>query len=202
MIALLKGTVEDSGQDWVILDVMGVGYKAFCSARTLSRLPSAPQVARLHIETQMREDRIQLFGFIDQAERDWFLLLLGVQGVGGRVALSLLSVLTPELLHQSIAAQDKTPLLRADGVGAKLAARLLTELKDKATGPAAIKGHAPALPGAGLSAPLSDEAVSALQNLGYARFDAYQAVQRSLGALHKDADLSLVIKQALKELAA
>ena len=142
MIGKLTGLVDSSGDDWALIDVSGVGYQVFSSRRTLGRLPVRGDPVSLLIETHVREDHIHLYGFIDQAERDWFRLLGTVQGVGAKMALAILSALSPEELIQAIAAQDKTLLTRASGVGPKLAGRVVAELKDKvgnlALGPAAV----------------------------------------------------------------
>ena len=131
MISMLKGHVDQIAEDYVILDVNGVGYQAFCSRRSLSQLPAVGEVTRLEIETHVREDHIHLYGFIDSLERDWFRLLTTVQGVGARVCLAILSVLSPDQLVHAIAAQDKVAVSRANGVGPKLAGRIVLELKDK-----------------------------------------------------------------------
>ena len=132
MIAALRGTVESLEEDRCVVDVAGVGYLVQASTRTLAALPQPPGIARLLVETQVREDAISLFGFADTAERDWFRLLLTVQGVGAKVALNLLSALSPADLVRAIAAGDRASLTRAAGVGAKLAVRLLSELREKA----------------------------------------------------------------------
>ncbi|HEY0291775.1 MAG TPA: Holliday junction branch migration protein RuvA, partial [Hansschlegelia sp.] len=132
MIGKLTGVVDSVGADWVILDVGGVGYVVSCSSRTLSRLPKAGDTARLSIETHVREDRIQLFGFMADLEREWFRLLNTVQGVGTKVALAILSTLEASDLATAIALQDKVAIARAPGVGPKVAARIAAELKDKA----------------------------------------------------------------------
>src|SRR5437899_11601122 len=131
MIAKLAGVVDQMEHDGAIIDVNGVGYRTFCSTRTVSRLPSAGSPVRLLIETHVREDHIHLYGFIDTAERDWFRLLTTVQGVGARLALAILSAVMPEALVLAIVAQDKAMLARAEGVGPRLAARILHELRDK-----------------------------------------------------------------------
>jgi len=131
MIAKLAGVVEQIEPDAAVIDVGGVGYRAFCSARTIGRLPPPGSPARLLIETHVREDHIHLYGFIDAAERDWFRLLTTVQGVGARLALSLLSAVPPEKLGLAILAQDKPALAQAEGVGPRLAARIVNELRDK-----------------------------------------------------------------------
>ena len=131
MIAKLSGLLDSVGTDHCIVDCGGVGYLVFCSARTLRRVGDTGTAVSLRIEMQVREDAITLFGFVDLPERDWFRRLTTVQGVGSRVALALLSVLEPDKLGQAIAAQDRTALVQADGVGPKLANRLISELKDK-----------------------------------------------------------------------
>lgn len=206
MIAKLKGLIDSLGEDWAVVDVNGVGYLVHCSAKTLGRL-EAGTAAALHVETQVREDAISLFGFLETAERDWFRLLTTVQGVGAKVGLAILSVATPEQLLQIIAAQDKAGLTRANGVGPKLAVRILTELKDKA-GKIALGGFAPGGINAALSssAPLPaesgriEDAVSALVNLGYKRLEAFQAVGETARELGDEADASALIRAALKRL--
>ncbi|PWC84274.1 ATP-dependent DNA helicase RuvA [Azospirillum sp. TSH100] len=206
MIAKLTGIVDSTGTDWVVLDVNGVGYLLSCSNRTLSRL-AVGERASLVVETFIREERIVLHGFGDQAERDWFKLLTTIQGVGARLALSILGVLDPDQLTRAIASQDKTALVRADGVGPKVAARILNELKDKvgnlALGPAASagapagKGAPAAVPGA---SPALADAVSALVNLGYGRSEAFGAVVAAGRVLGDEAGVSDLIRQGLKEL--
>src|SRR6516165_8282801 len=131
MIAKLAGTVDHIGADMAVIDVGGVGYLVFCSTRTIAGLPPAGAPARLLIETHVRDDHIHLYGFIDAAERDWFRRLTTVQGVGPRLAMALLSSAAPDQLARAILAQDKAALTRADGVGARLAARIVNELRDK-----------------------------------------------------------------------
>src|SRR3954451_8655327 len=142
MIAKLAGILDSAGPDSAIIDVGGVGYLTFCSTRTVERLPPPGGAARLLIETHVREDHIHLYGFIDTAERDWFWLLTTVQGVGARLALAILSAVAPEALTLAILAQDKASLARADGVGPKLAARIVNELRDKVGGLAIAIEHA------------------------------------------------------------
>src|ERR1700742_3960272 len=132
MIGKLKGTIEEIGEDYALVDVHGVCYVAFCSARTLSRLGSTGEACILFIETYVREDQLKLFGFMTALEREWFNILQGVQGVGAKVALAILSTLTPPELANAIALQDKAAVSRAPGVGPKVALRLVTELKNKA----------------------------------------------------------------------
>ncbi len=206
MIAKLTGLIDEVGDDWAVIDVSGVGYLVFCSARTLSRLVPG-EVASLVIETHVREDHIHLYGFLEQSERAWFKLLTTVQGVGAKVGLGILSVLSGEELVQAIAAADKATITRAPGVGPKLAARLLTELKDKvatiALGPTAGLGG----PGGEGAAPQGAvdgtmaEAVSALVNLGYSASHALTAVSSAAGKLGEGAALEELIRAGLGELA-
>ncbi|TQV81738.1 Holliday junction branch migration protein RuvA [Denitrobaculum tricleocarpae] len=205
MIGKLTGKLDSSGDDWAMIDVGGVGYVVFCSGRTLSRLPLAGETASVLIETHVREDHIHLYGFIDQGERDWYRLLSTVQGVGAKMALSILSTLGPEELLQAIAAQDKTSLTRASGVGPKIAGRIASELKEKAGG-IALGNMAADL--AGTNAPsavaaaggLSEDAISALVNLGYRRADAFGAVGKAMHELGKDAPVESLIRIGLREL--
>ncbi|WP_158044971.1 Holliday junction branch migration protein RuvA [Skermanella pratensis] len=203
MIAKLSGLLDSVGTDHCIVDCGGVGYLVYCSARTLRRVGDTGTAVSLRTEMQVREDAITLFGFIDAAERDWFRRLTTVQGVGSRVALALLSVLEPDKLGQAIAAQDRTALAQADGVGPKLANRLISELKDKVAdlqfgaGPAATaSGGAPA--GAGVTG----DAVSALVNLGYRRAEAFAAVAHAAQKAGPDAKVEQLIMMGLKELSA
>ncbi|MGE0660026.1 MAG: Holliday junction branch migration protein RuvA [Reyranellaceae bacterium] len=202
MIALLRGLLDSVGDDWAVIDVNGVGYHVFASARTLRALPPPGQSVRLHIETQVREDHIHLFAFAEQNERDWFRLLLTVQGVGAKVALAILSALTPDRLAAAIAAQDRTALSQAQGVGPKLAGRLASELKDKVSAMAfpgqALKARAIADAGA---PSISEDAVSALVNLGYKRAEAFGAVARATQRLGEGGDVEALIRAGLKELA-
>ena len=198
MIAMLAGIVDQVAVDNLVLDVSGVGYLVFCSRRTLARAPGRGERLRLLIETHVREDHIHLYGFAEEAERDWFRLLTTVQGVGARLALAVLGALAPEALATAILAQDKAALARAEGVGRKLAQRIVIELKDKvggvALGPAA-QGAAPAADGAAAA-----DAVSALVNLGYQRSDAYGAVAAAAQRLGPQAALDALIRAGLKEL--
>ncbi|HUA51517.1 MAG TPA: Holliday junction branch migration protein RuvA [Candidatus Sulfotelmatobacter sp.] len=201
MIAKLRGTVDAVGEDWAVIDVAGVGYLVSCAGRTLAAL-QVGQPAVLFIETQVREDRIQLFGFLDAAEREWFRLLQTVQGVGGRVALAILSALAPDKLVQVIASADRAALTRADGVGPKLATRVLAELKEKA-GTIALGqlARAPAAAdGARGGADVNLDAVSALVNLGYGRSEAFGAISSASKALGERASIDALIKAGLKEL--
>lgn len=199
MIAMLSGMVDQAAADSVVLDVNGVGYLVFASARTLARVPGRGEAVRLLIETHVREDHIHLYGFADEAERGWFRLLTTVQGVGARLALAILSVLAPEALATAVAAQDKAALARADGVGPKLAQRIASELRDKVVGGMALGPAAPpaaVVPGGGATA----DAVSALVNLGYTRTDAYGAVASAAKRLGAAARLDALIRAGLQEL--
>jgi Holliday junction DNA helicase RuvA len=203
MIGKLKGLVDSVSEETLILDVNGVGYVVAASARTLRHLPAIGERATLHIETQVREDAIRLFGFFVEAERDWFRLLQSVQGVGAKVALAILGILSPAELTQAIALQDKAMVARAPGVGPKLAARIVAELKDKAPalGVADLGGEiAGAAPTGGLSRGAQD-AVLALVNLGYGRPQAALAVARGVASLGVDAQTAALIRLGLKELA-
>lgn len=204
MIGRLKGLIDSYGEDFVILDVNGVGYVVQCSSRTLQKLPPVGEATALSIETQVREDAIRLFGFTSDAERDWFRLLQNVQGVGAKVALAILGILGPGDLATAIGTQDKTAVARAPGVGPKLAARIVAEMKDKAPALAAVDPVVAKLAGAeeAKSAPKPvQDAISALVNLGYGRPQAAAAVAASVKALGDDAETSALIRRGLKELA-
>ncbi len=198
MIAQLTGRVDALSDGTCVIDVAGVGYLVQASSRTLAVLPRPPTLTKVLIETQVREDAIILYGFADTAERDWFRLLTTVQGVGGRVALAILSALSPRDLVGAIAAGDRTSLTRAQGVGPRLAIRLLTELKDKIGAMPTATGVTPA--------PVADptpaaDALSALVNLGYRRPEAQQTIARVLERLGDAATLDVLIRDSLKELA-
>ena len=210
MIAKLRGIVDSFGDDCVIIDVNGVGYLVFASSRTLSKLAKGIEVS-LWIETIVREDSISLYGFSSPLEKEWFLTLTKVQGVGAKVCLSILSVLTPFQLSQAVAAQDKSSFARASGVGPKLAARIVSELKGKivlvsdnadATELSAslMENEPTENKTAEKSAKAIEDAISALVNLGYQRIEAYQAVNAAATKL-PEADVSKLIKGALKEFA-
>ena len=202
MIAVLTGRLDSRGEDSAVVDVGGVGYLVFCSASTLERLAPVGDLVRLEIETHVREDHINLYGFADAAEREWFRLLITVQGVGARVALAILTVLSPTDLTQAIAAADKAAVSRANGVGAKLAARIVTELKDKVGAlPVSIDGRSSAGSNGG-TAPVSvnEDAISALTNLGYGRTEAFSAIARAGGKLGEDPPLDELILAGLQEL--
>ena len=204
MIGKLKGTVESYGEDFVILDVHGVGYVVHCSSRTLQGLPSTGEAATLAIETHVREDMIRLYGFRSDAEREWFRLLQTVQGVGAKVALGILSALDPGGLATAIATGDRSAISRGPGVGPKLAARIVAELKDKAPAFAGVDPALVRLSGA-LEAreapqPVSD-AVSALVNLGYAQVQASAAIAAALKQAGEEAEAKTLIRLGLRELA-
>jgi Holliday junction DNA helicase RuvA len=201
MIGKLKGIVDSHGEDFVILDVQGVGYIVHCSGRTLQKLPRPGEAAMLAIETHMREDSIKLFGFASESERDWFRLLQSVQGVGAKVALAIQTVLDVAELASAIACQDKAAIARAPGVGPKLAARIASELKDKAAASDAA-GAPDARAGLDGGQPAAaQDALSALVHLGYGRPQAAAAVAASVAALGEGAAAAELILRGLKELA-
>lgn len=203
MIGKLTGRVDSLVDGGCIFDVNGVGYLVACSSRSIAALPQAPGIGSLWIETVVREDAIILFGFADTAERDWFKLLTGIQGVGPKVALSLLSSHSPGDLAGAILAGDKGSLTRAAGVGAKLAVRLVSELRERVGG--MPTGPAIPLPGGGVIVdvvmPVEAEVLSALVNLGYRRAEAQPAIRRALERVGDDAALPVLIRESLKELA-
>lgn len=203
MIAKLAGVVDQIEADAAVIDVNGIGYRAFCSTRTVSRLPSVGSPVRLLVETHVREDHIHLYGFTDTAERDWFRLLTTVQGVGARLALAILSALVPETLGLAILAQDKTALAQADGVGPRLAARIVTELRDKAGGITGYGGpQAAVMPSEpGIDSRATADAVAALENLGVGRTEALGAIAAAARRLGNEAAADVLIKASLKELA-
>ncbi len=219
MIAKLKGIVDTVGDEYCIIDVNGVGYLVFASSKTLGRLKIG-EAANILIETVVREDSISLFGFASALEKEWFLTLTKVQGVGAKVCLSILSALAPQQLAQAVAAQDKASFTRANGVGPKLAARIVTELKDKiVTIPVAAAATTAELAKEldmdadqetetyedNLMARADDptameDALSALVNLGYQRLEAYRVVNQVLIA-NPNVDVSELIRLSLKEFA-
>jgi len=202
MIGKLKGVIDSFGEDVVILDVGGVGYMVYCSARTLKGLPARGEPATLSIETHVREDQIRLFGFASDLEREWFRLLQTVQGVGTKVALSLLGTLKPAELATAIAMRDKAMIARAPGIGLKVAERIVTELKDKTLGaldPAAVR-LADALDAEQAPRPIAD-AISALVNLGYGAPQATAAIAVAVKSAGESADAASLIRLGLKELA-
>ena len=202
MIGKLRGVVDSADEDELILDVNGVGYLISASARTMRALPPRGETAELLIETHVREDAIRLYGFLTAAERDWFRLLQSVQGVGAKVALGILGALTADALSAAIARQDKAMMARAPGVGPKLAARLVLELKDKAPAAGAAAFDAPAgverVPG--LPKPAED-AILALVGLGYAQPQAAAAIMKASAPLGAEAETSALIRAGLKALA-
>lgn len=201
MIAHLKGQLSATGIDHAVIDVGGVGYLVGMSSRSLSALGPRGETVTVHTEMLVGEDFIRLVGFASEAERDWFRLLTGVQGVGARVALAILSALDPTDLHRVIAAQDKAMVARANGVGPKLAERIVRELKDKvgtiATGPLAIGGAPVAVAQNGATA----DAMSALANLGFKPFEASTAVAAAQADLGEDASLDALVRLALRKAA-
>ena len=195
MIGKLKGVVDGFGDDYAHLDVNGVVYEVFCSAKTLAALPQVGHAAVVHTEMIVREDMIRLYGFFTEAEKAWFTTLMTVQGVGSRVALAILSVLTPSELASAIALQDKAMVGRANGVGPKLAVRIVTELKGKAPAGAIDAGVL------GLQAALGEGvAVSALTNLGYSSAQASAAVARVVGREGDEVPTDKLIRLGLREL--
>jgi Holliday junction DNA helicase RuvA len=204
MIGKLKGIVDSYGEDYIILDVGGVGYQVHCSARTLQLLPSPGEAATLSIETHVREDHIKLYGFTSDIEREWFRLLQTVQGVGAKVALAVLTTLKPSELASAIAMRDKASVSRAPGVGPKVAERIVTELKDKAPKFAALDPAVIALSGAldenRAPRPVMD-AVSALVNLGYGQPQAAAAIAAAARSAGEAAETAQLIRLGLKELA-
>ena len=207
MIGKLRGAVDAVGAEYAVIDVGGVGYEVACSSRTLAALPPAGEPVTLSIDTHVRQDAIRLYGFLTETERGWFRLLQSVQGVGSKVALSILSTLDTAQLAQSIALQDKAMVARAPGVGPKVALRIVNELRDKAP-PAVISatGLTPATvaaSGTGLAdgASPATEALSALLNLGYALSQANAAVSAALQKAGDPPRTETLIRLALKELA-
>ncbi|MFN8828559.1 MAG: Holliday junction branch migration protein RuvA [Labrys sp. (in: a-proteobacteria)] len=204
MIGKLKGIIDSYGEDWLILDVQGVGYLVHCSAKTLAALPPPGQAASLAIETFVREDQIRLFGFSADLEREWFRLLQTVQGVGTKVALAILSTLKASDLATAIALGDKAAIARAPGVGPKMALRLVTELKDRAPRFTDVSPDIAKLQGdlgdKRAPQPVAD-AVSALVNLGYGQAQASAAVAAALREAGEGAETSKLIRLGLRELA-
>ncbi|MET1754231.1 Holliday junction branch migration protein RuvA [Novosphingobium sp. RD2P27] len=198
MIARLSGTLEDFGPDWAIIDVQGVGYLVHCSARTLQALGIRGDKAVVFTDLQVSENDMRLIGFASAGERDWFRLLTAIQGVGSKVALAILSALTTEELQRACAGGDAAMVARANGVGPKLATRIVNELKDKA-------GGLPVSPGnAAVSAPAGSEtadALSALQNLGFKPAVASTAVAQAVKELGEGAGLNDLVRVALKKAA-
>jgi holliday junction DNA helicase RuvA len=202
VIGRLKGALAEVGPTSLIVDVGGVGYEVICSGRTLSGLPPVGETVTLAVETYMREDQIRLYGFASEQERAWFRALQTVQGVGAKVALAVLGALSVQDLANAVALQDKGPFARAPGVGPKVAARILSELKDKmpalapAIRPGTVIGVASAPEGAA-----AQDAVSALTNLGYAHAQAAAAISLAVGKAGQSAAAEELIRLGLRELA-
>mgnify|MGYP000972774493 CR=1 FL=1 len=205
MIGKLKGLIDGYGEDVVHVDVNGVVYEAFCSTKTLQSLPQVGHAAVVHVEMVVREELIRLYGFSTEAEKAWFNILMTVQGVGARVALAILSVLSPSELSSAIALQDKSMVGRANGVGPKLATRIVTELRGKVPSLGGVDGNV-----LGLQAALGDgivrgpvgDAVSALTNLGYSQAQASAAVARVVAREGDGAGAEKLIRLGLRELSA
>ena len=197
MIAKLKGRLEETGADWAVLDVQGVGYLVHCSSKTLSALGVTGDEVTVFTDFQVSENDMRLLGFAEAAERDWFRLLTQVQGVGSKVALAILSALTTEELQSACAAGDAAQVARAQGVGPKLAGRIVNELKDKAGGIVlGSTGGAPIPHGSH-----SQDAVSALLNLGFRPAEASAAVARAESELGPDANFDALVREALRKAA-
>ena len=204
MIGKLRGVIDTYGDDFVVIDVHGVGYVVHCSVRTLQSLPPQGEAATISIETHVREQEIKLFGFTNDLDREWFRILQTVQGVGAKVALAILSTLKPAELANAIALGDKTAVSRTPGVGPKLAARIVAELKDKAPAFATVDPSVVKLQG-DLSErrapqPVAD-AVSALVHLGYGEIQASAAIASAVRVSEENAPVETLIRLGLKELA-
>jgi holliday junction DNA helicase RuvA len=198
MIARLTGIFEDFGPDWAVIDVGGVGYLVHCSAKTLDALGARGEQVTIHTELQVSENDMRLIGFASAGEREWFRLLTGIQGVGSKMALAVLSALAVDELQRACGAGDAATVARAQGVGPKLASRIVNELKDKA-------GALPIGQGGGSAAlvvgSVSRDAVSALQNLGFKPVVAANAVASAVEELGEDAGLDTLVRVALKRAA-
>ena len=199
MIARLSGLLASVGADSVVVDVNGVGYLVQASSRTLSAVGPLGVAVVLHIDTQVREDAITLFGFASEDERDWFRLLQSVQGVGGRVALAILSVLPPADLQTAIAMKDQASVARANGVGPKLAARIVNELKDKAGNIVVTGGVSAAFVAQSGTGGAVKDALSALGNLGFKPIDASRVVAEAQAELGEGATFGELVRVALKK---
>jgi len=199
MIAKLTGTIDEIGTDNIVLDVNGVGYLVFCSSRTIAAIGGVGDGATVYTEMQVSETDMRLMGFASGSERDWFRLLVSVQGVGGKVALAILSALEPGEISRAVAMGDKAMVSRANGVGPKLALRIVNELKDKVGGIATD----PIAGGGAVHAPSSNsaDAVSALQNLGFKPADASAAVAAADAEAGNGATLDALVRLALKKAA-
>jgi Holliday junction DNA helicase RuvA len=203
MIGKLKGVIDSYGEDFVILDVHGVGYVVHCSARTLQKLPPVGEAAILSIETHVREDMIRLYGFRSDSEREWFRLLQSVQGVGAKVALGILTVLEPAQIATAIATADKASIGRAPGVGPKLAARITAELKDKTPASTPLDpafAHLGGVEREAMPTPAQD-AISALVNLGYPQMQAASAIAIAMKNAGEEPEAKTLIRLGLRELA-
>ena len=203
MIGKLKGLVDSFGDDHVLIDCGGVCYEAHCSSRTLQALPRVGEAAVVFIETIVREDMIRLYGFSSESEKAWFNLLMTVQGVGARVALAILSALSPSELSSAIALQDKAMIGRANGVGPKLAVRLVTELKGKVPATGAVDAGTLGLQsalGEGVAPSAISDAVSALTNLGYSSAQASAALARIVAREGDSVPTEKLIRLGLREL--
>ncbi|GGC37539.1 Holliday junction ATP-dependent DNA helicase RuvA [Novosphingobium marinum] len=201
MIAKLTGTLDDFGPDWAVIDVGGVGYLVHCSARTLAALGARGEQVTVHTDLQVSENDLRLLGFAEAGEREWFRLLTGVQGVGSKVALAILSALSADELRSACASGDAAQVARAQGVGPKLAGRIVNELREKAGG---MPGGGGAPAGAGAPLPegsATSDAVSALQNLGFKPAVAATAVAAAVGELGEGASEGELIRVALKRAA-
>lgn len=198
MIAKLTGLLDDFGADWAVIDVSGVGYLVHCSAKTLDALGPRGERVTVHTELQVSENDMRLIGFASGAEREWFRLLTGVQGVGSKMALAVLSALSTDELQRACGAGDAAMVARAQGVGPKLAGRIVNELKDKAGALPSAAGVAMAAAPAGS---VSQDAVSALQNLGFKPNVATLAVARAIEELGEGAGLNDLVRVALKRAA-
>ncbi|MBB3860145.1 Holliday junction DNA helicase RuvA [Novosphingobium hassiacum] len=203
MIAKLTGILDDTGPDWAVIDVGGVGYLVQCSAKTLTHLGIRGDAVVVHTEMQVSETDQRLIGFTSAGERAWFRLLTAVQGVGSKVALAILSALAIEELQRACAHGDAAMVARANGVGPKLASRIVNELKDKAGGlagyasPVGMGGDVGYVPPGSASA----DAISALQNLGFKPLVASNAVGKAVEELGEDAGLNDLVRVALKRAA-
>jgi Holliday junction DNA helicase RuvA len=207
MIGKLKGILDSIGDDWIIIDVQGVGYLVHCSSKTFGQLPAIGEAVTIFIETHVRETEIKLFGFTSELDKEWFRLLQSVQGVGAKVALAALGALSPNDLSSAIALQDKAMVAQAPGIGPKVAQRIVTELKDKvpAVGGTVTELHdtlAAADAGAVAGSVPAADAVSALMNLGYPSQHASEAVAKAVKKLDgEEVDSATLIRLGLKELA-
>ena len=199
MIAKLRGVVEDIGEDEVIIDVNGVGYLVFCSSRTLSKLTESKTVVSLFIVTHVREDHIHLYGFDDKLEKEWFNLLTTVQGVGAKVGLAILGVLSPKEIASTLMLQDKVALSQAQGVGSRLAERIISELKDKFSS-ISLNPDTDVSENIILNDVEITDAVSALVNLGYRQNDAFVAVSKAVHQFDPKVGVEELVRAALKDL--